>query len=81
MKIIFPKPAGGLPAIKLRKRKDQIKSLDPNKRKKRERETENKKEEEMEERQIQKTHQNSGTRLVKQTRLGIIFSITDNYIR
>jgi hypothetical protein len=34
----------------------------------------------MEEHRIQKTHQNSGTRLVKQTRLGIIFSITDNYI-
>ena len=41
MNNIFPKPAGGLPAIKLRRRKDQIKSLDPNKRKKRERETQN----------------------------------------
>lgn len=37
---------GGLAVIKLR-RKDQTKSLDPNKRKKRERETENKKEDEM----------------------------------
>lgn len=81
MKNIFPKLAGGLPAIKLRKRKDQIKILDPNKRKKRERETENKKEEEIEERQMQKTRQNSGTRLVRQTRLGIKFSIKDNYIR
>lgn len=53
----------------------------PKQKKKREIEPESKKEEEMEKRQIQKVHQNSGTRLVRQTRLGIIFSITDNYIR